>query len=148
MAMRDGYPYPTSPGVTAVMKGNPRAGTRPERAVRSLLHGRGLRFRKDFPVVAAGVKVRPDIVFTRRRVAVFIDGCWWHSCPEHGHKARSNTHYWGPKFERNKARDERANKALSEAGWQVLRFWEHEDYNAIADAIAAAVREQGLGSSS
>jgi DNA mismatch endonuclease (patch repair protein) len=64
------------------MRANPRANTKPEVRMRSALHALGYRFRKGLPIEAAGIRVRPDIVFPRRRVAVFIDGCFWHSCPE------------------------------------------------------------------
>jgi DNA mismatch endonuclease, patch repair protein len=88
-----GYPYPSSPGARAVMRGNRRVDTRPERQVRSLLHARGYRFRKDHLIEVPGARVRPDVVFTRHRVAVFIDGCFWHRCPEHGTSPRANSHY-------------------------------------------------------
>jgi DNA mismatch endonuclease (patch repair protein) len=127
------YPSPTSPAVTAVMRGNRRADTAPERQVRSLLHANGYRYRTDHRLDVPGARVRPDIVFTRRRLAVFIDGCFWHRCPEHGTSPRANTHYWGPKLERNIARDQRVDQALRAAGWTVLRIWEH-----VAPAEAAA----------
>ena len=85
VAMQPGYPHPTSAAVTAQMKGNRRADTKPEQAVRSALHARGLRFRKDHLLpVAAAVRSKADVVFTRARVVVIVDGCFWHSCPEHG----------------------------------------------------------------
>jgi DNA mismatch endonuclease (patch repair protein) len=71
--------------------------------------------------------VRPDLVFTRARVAVFVDGCFWHSCPEHGDRPRINTGYWLPKLEANVARDRRVDRALTDDGWDVVRIWEHED---------------------
>ncbi|MET4158446.1 G:T-mismatch repair DNA endonuclease (very short patch repair protein) [Agromyces sp. PvR057] len=79
--------------------------------------------------------VRPDIVFTRRRIAVFIDGCFWHSCPLHGGSPSVNTSYWAPKFERTRERDQDANKLLIGAGWQVVRIWEHVPVHAAADAL-------------
>jgi DNA mismatch endonuclease (patch repair protein) len=119
------YPNPTSPAVTAVMRGNRKVDTGPERQVRSLLHASGYRYRTNHRLDLPGARVRPDIVFTRRRLAVFIDGCFWHRCPEHGTSPRANTHYWGPKLERNVARDQRVDQALRAAGWTVLRIWEH-----------------------
>jgi DNA mismatch endonuclease (patch repair protein) len=119
------YPSPTSPAVTAVMRGNRRVDTGPEPQVRSLLHASGFRYRTDYRLDVPGARVRPDIVFTRRRLAVFIDGCFWHRCPEHGTSPRANTHYWAPKLERNVARDQRVDQALRVAGWTVLRIWEH-----------------------
>lgn len=111
-----------------------RANTKPEVVLRQALHRRGHRFRKDLRVAAGGTWVRPDIVFTRRRVAVFVDGCFWHSCPEHGRAPSVNGDYWGPKFERTRFRDERDTAALEEAGWTVLRLWEHVS---LPDAVAA-----------
>lgn len=68
---------------------------------------------------------RPDFIFPRQRVAVFVDGCFWHGCPKHGRKPGSNQAYWLPKLKRNKERDRMVSKQLRAAGWQVLRFWEH-----------------------
>lgn len=134
------YPRPTSSGVTAQMKGNRRADTRPEVALRAALHARGLRFRKDYLVPVAGRRpTRIDIAFTRTRVAVFVDGCFWHSCPEHGHTPRANTAYWKPKLERNKLRDSAVTDALREAGWSVVRVWEHVPLSDAATMIANAV---------
>lgn len=107
------------------MRGNRRTDTKPEVAVRSILHRSGYRFRKDLIVEAAGLRVRPDIVFPRLRLAVFIDGCFWHACPEHGNIPRVNSSYWVPKLERNLLRDRRVNEHLRQAGWTVLRIWEH-----------------------
>src|SRR6266545_2365240 len=135
------YPSPTSQAVSAVMRGNRRSGTTPERRVRSLLHARGYRFRKDHRLEIPGARVRPDIVFTRQRVAVFIDGCFWHRCPEHGTSPRANTAYWAAKLERNVARDERVDRALHAAGWTVLRLWEHlEPEEAVVRIVAALDR--------
>lgn len=118
-------PPPSSPAITNNMRANKRVDTKPEIQVRSLLHRDGYRFRKDLVIKTADIRVRPDIVFTRQRVAVFIDGCFWHLCPDHGHVPRTNSHYWQPKLERNVARDERVNVSLRAAGWSVLRLWEH-----------------------
>jgi len=134
------YPQPTSAAVTAVMKGNRRTDTRPEVRVRSLLHRAGLRFRKNLLIRTDELSVRPDIVFTRARVAVFIDGCFWHSCPDHGTTPRANTGYWGPKLERNLARDARVNAALCSAGWAVVRIWEHVNPTKAAARVAATVQ--------
>jgi DNA mismatch endonuclease (patch repair protein) len=119
------------------MKGNRRANTRPEQVVRSELHRRGLRFRKDFMIREGNIRVKADVVFTRLRLAVFIDGCFWHSCPKHGHDPKVNTHYWGPKLERNRIRDRRVTETLRAAGWKVVRLWEHTP----PDEAAACVVE-------
>jgi DNA mismatch endonuclease (patch repair protein) len=121
------------------MRRNPRRDTGPEMAVRSELHRRGLRFRKDLPLRVPGRVVRPDVVFTRARLAVFVDGCFWHRCPEHGNVPRANGAYWQPKLERNVARDRAVGAALGEAGWRVLRAWEHEAPAVVADRVLAVL---------
>jgi DNA mismatch endonuclease (patch repair protein) len=119
------------------MRANRRKDTKPEKAVRSLLHARGRRFRVDYPIAVEGRRpIRPDIVFTRQRVCVEIDGCWWHGCEIHGVRVTvANPSYWGPKIARNRERDREKNAALRRAGWHIVRFWEHEDPEAVADAI-------------
>lgn len=131
------YPHPSSPGVTAAMKGNRRVDSRPEVALRSALHRRGLRFRKDVPLRPAERLRRVDIAFPSVRLAVFVDGCFWHGCPEHGNRPRRNTGYWSPKLARNMARDVQVNTELAAAGWTVVRVWEHEDVEIAAARIAA-----------
>lgn len=79
------------------------------------------------------------MVFTRRKVAVFIDGCFWHSCPDHGSEPKSNPGYWGPKLARNRKRDAENTAALDSAGWRVIRAWEHTPPEEIAAEVAAAV---------
>ena len=127
------------------MKGNRSRDTRPEVRLRSALHRRGLRFRKEYAVHLADRRVKVDIAFTRDRIAVFVDGCFWHGCPEHGHQPRSNTHYWGPKLDRNRARDVAATRGLEEAGWRVLRLWEHVPPDDAASAVAAVVGRHVYG---
>lgn len=122
------------------MRRNPRRDTRPEIQLRSELHRRGLRFRKDLPVRVPGRVVRPDVVFTRARIAVFVDGCFWHACPLHGNQPRANTDYWRPKLARNVARDRAVDAALDAAGWRVLRGWEHEPAAEVADRVEAMLR--------
>ncbi|WP_336644848.1 very short patch repair endonuclease [Microbacterium sp. USHLN186] len=116
------------------MRANRRRDTRPELSVRRRLHARGWRYRVDFRL-APPLRVRADIVFTRVRVAVFIDGCFWHSCPTHATAPKANSHYWGPKLARNVERDRDTDRALADLGWRVLRFWEHEDVDAIVARI-------------
>lgn len=115
-----------------------RRDTALEREIRSRLHAEGLRFRVDLPIRLPGMRpIRPDIVFTRRRVAVFCDGCFWHGCPEHGQRPSiRNANYWNPKIAGNRARDLRHAHALEAAGWTVLRFWEHDD---AANSVAVIV---------
>jgi DNA mismatch endonuclease (patch repair protein) len=124
------------------MRQNPGADTRLELRVRSALHRSGLRFRKGLRLRAGDVSVRPDVVFTRVRVAIFLDGCFWHGCPEHGTSPRVNSRYWSEKLARNIARDQRVTEALVADGWTVLRFWEHEGTAEIARAVERAVRRR------
>jgi DNA mismatch endonuclease, patch repair protein len=120
-----------------------RANTKPEIALRSALHRQGYRFRKDYRLdLGDGARVRPDIAFTARRVAVFVDGCFWHVCPEHGRNPTVNEWYWAPKLRRTMERDAAADAALTDAGWQVVRIWEHVP---LADAVAAVVTALGGG---
>ena len=116
------------------MKANRRTDTKPELALRAALHAMGYRYRKDFRLDLPLRRVRPDIAFTRRKVAVFVDGCFWHACPEHGSKPKSNDWYWSPKLAKNVERDRAADEALAQAGWTVVRLWEHVP--PIADAVA------------
>ncbi len=134
-----GYPAPSSPGASATMKANRRRDTGPERRLRSALHQRGWRFRVDLPLEAANSRVRPDIVFTQRRLAVFVDGCFWHLCPDHGRQPRANASYWRPKLQRNLERDRADTRSLEAAGWTVLRIWEHEDLQGAVAAVEAAL---------
>jgi DNA mismatch endonuclease, patch repair protein len=134
------YPFPTSPGVTANMKANRRTDTKPELALRAALHAMGYRYRKDHRLDLPLRRVRPDIAFTRRKVAVFIDGCFWHACPDHGSKPKSNEWYWSPKLAKNVERDRAADDALAQAGWTVVRLWEHVP---LTDAVALVVAAVG-----
>lgn len=128
------------------MQANKRRDTAPERALRTILHGRGLRYRVDFPPLK-GLRNRADLVFTRARVAVFVDGCFWHGCPAHYVPSKTNVDYWLPKIAANQERDHRVDVALREAGWTVVRVWEHEDPNAVADHIEELVRQMVARSS-
>jgi DNA mismatch endonuclease (patch repair protein) len=85
------------------------------------------------------------MVFRRARVAVHVDGCWWHGCPEHSKPAKTNSAYWHPKISRNRARDRDTDQRLREAGWVSLRFWEHDDPTEAADEIARVVRQRLRG---
>ena len=133
-------PPASSAAVAAVMRANRKWDTRPEKLVRSRLHQAGFRFRKHLALLVDDVSVRPDVVFTRSRVAVFVDGCFWHRCPEHGKTPRSHAEYWRQKLQRNEERDRRNDIALRRNGWVVLRFWEHEAPADVVAAIAATLR--------
>ena len=109
--------------------------TRAEIQVRRRLHARGYRFRVDAKP-DPDLRVRGDIVWKTRKVVVFIDGCFWHRCPEHGTLPKRNADWWREKLAANVARDSRYEDLLRTRGWAVLRFWEHEDSDAIVDRIA------------
>jgi DNA mismatch endonuclease, patch repair protein len=121
------------------MRANRRTDTKPEVALRRELHRQGFRYRKDYRLDLTQTRVRPDIAFTARRVAVFVDGCFWHCCPQHGSQPANNTWYWKPKLERNVERDRAADAALTAAGWSVVRVWEHESLEAAVAAVVSAL---------
>jgi DNA mismatch endonuclease, patch repair protein len=133
-------PPATTPGRRRNMQAIRRTETKPEVALRSTLHRRGLRFRKDLRLDLPDGRVRPDIVFPAVKVAVFVDGCFWHACPKHGRHPTRNINYWTPKLERTVERDRRNTAALEAAGWTVLRIWEHESTETAAPRIEATVR--------
>lgn len=116
------------------MLSNKRRDTGPELAVRRGLHSLGLRYRVDWRPTE-GSRTRADIAFTRRRLLIFIDGCFWHGCPEHRTTPQTNADYWVPKLQRNIERDAEATALLRANGWRVARFWEHEPAQEIVDAI-------------
>lgn len=142
-APADTRPVPASAGRSRNLAAIRRTGTVPEMALRSALHAAGWRFRVDHRLDLPGGRVRPDVVFTARRVAVFVDGCFWHVCPVHGRQPTRNTGYWSPKLARNVERDRANDAALDAAGWQVVRVWEHEEL-----AVAVAVVTAALSSAS
>lgn len=135
--------WASNDAVRKSMLGNRSRDTSPEMAVRRALHAMGLRYR---------VHARPlpelrrtcDIVFRPARVAVFIDGCFWHGCPEHYVAPASNVEYWWPKIARNQERDGETTAALEAAGWLVLRFWEHDGLEATVATVADAVRARRI----
>jgi DNA mismatch endonuclease (patch repair protein) len=132
---------PSSPSVSRRMSAAARAHTAPERALRSALHRRGLRFRIQCPL-PFDRRRKADISFPRETVAVFVDGCFWHSCPEHATHPKANADFWRVKLERNRERDADTDRRLADAGWSVIRIWEHEDPETAADRVATAVIER------
>jgi DNA mismatch endonuclease (patch repair protein) len=112
--------------------------TAPELAVRRLLHAAGLRYRVDRPPLP-GLRRRADLVFGPARVVVYVDGCFWHGCPEHGTRPAANAEWWRNKIDANRARDRDTDRRLVEAGWAVLRAWEHEKPDDVAERIGALV---------
>ncbi|MFB7184168.1 very short patch repair endonuclease [Streptomyces sp. NPDC056230] len=132
---------PSSPSVSARMSRQASRDTAPEVAVRKLLHASGYRYRVNERV--PGMSRRTiDIAFTRAKVAVMIDGCFWHGCPEHATQPKSNAGWWRDKLDRNMARDVETTEHLSAAGWTVLRFWEHEAPWDVAARITIIVNSQ------
>jgi len=121
------------------MRSNRRRDTSVELVVRRILHARGARYRVDYRL-EVGLRTRPDVVFTRARVAVYIDGCFWHGCPVRATFPVTNADYWLPKLARNIERDAASRSRLRELGWTVLSYWEHEDPQAVADGILRTVR--------
>ena len=131
--------WASSPASRKVMQGNRSRDTSPELAVRRLLHAAGLRYRVDYRPEPS-LRRTADIVFTKQRVAIFIDGCYWHACPEHGTAHATNATYWSEKLQRNVARDADTTARLEAAGWTVLRFWEHENPTEVASEVAGTIR--------
>lgn len=129
-------PTPRNPSVSRQMQRMPRRDTGPELALRHELHRRGLRYRKDYK----GIPGRPDIAFTRARLAVFVDGCFWHRCPEHATQPKNNASWWSAKLEANVVRDRRQDQLLVDEGWTVVRVWEHEAVSDACDRIEATWR--------
>ncbi len=116
-----------------------RANTGPELAIRSLLHARGLRYRVDAPLPISGLRRRADLLFSKKRIAVFVDGCYWHVCPIHGTRPKANAAWWADKLKANVERDRDTDQKLYEMGWEAVRIWEHEDPAEAAERVAAVV---------
>jgi DNA mismatch endonuclease (patch repair protein) len=119
-----------------------RRDTAPEIALRRVLHRRGLRYRVGIRPIPQ-LRGSADIVFTAARVAVYVDGCFWHMCPEHSTMPANNAAWWKAKLEGNRARDRRTDEVLRAHGWRVVRVWEHEDAEEAAERVVAAVRAPG-----
>lgn len=123
------------------MKRTRRADTKAEVAIRRLLFARGLRYRKDYKP-AVGLRTRADMAFIGPRVLVYVNGCFWHGCPEHATWPKKNAAFWREKIHANMARDARIDAELASRGWTVMRVWEHERPEEAADRIEARVRER------
>lgn len=134
-------------GVRKSMQSNKSRDTKPELALRRAVHALGLRYR---------VATRPlprfrrtaDLVFTRAKLAVFVDGCFWHGCPTHHTQAKANSEFWDDKVRRSRERDAETTEVLRREGWTVLRFWEHEDPLTAAERVASVYRELRNGKAS
>jgi len=121
------------------MQSNKSRDTKPELALRSAVHARGLRYRVSAKPLA-GVRRTADLVFPRAKVAVFLDGCFWHGCPEHHTVASANAKFWADKVDANRKRDRDTDSRLAEAGWVSVRIWEHEDVTEAARRVEEVVR--------
>jgi DNA mismatch endonuclease, patch repair protein len=126
-----------SPATSARMSRQARRDTAPELLLRRALHGLGVRFRVDHPLPGMPRR-RADLLLIRARIAVFVDGCFWHSCPVHATRPATNAAWWRAKLDRNVERDRDTDQRLEHLGWCVMRFWEHEDM----DTAAALVSRQ------
>ena len=129
---------PAASSVGERMSRQRRRDTAPEVALRRILHARGRRFRVDAPLPGLPRR-RADILFSRAKVAVFVDGCFWHSCPEHATRPANNADWWAQKLRRNVERDRETDRHLAELGWTAIRVWEHENAAAAADRVCEAL---------
>jgi DNA mismatch endonuclease (patch repair protein) len=134
---RMGVPPASSNVIRARMSNTKRRNTKPELELRSALHRMGYRFRVDVPI--NGSRRKSDIVFAADRVVVYVDGCFWHDCPEHGTVPKQNREWWIDKLAANRTRDADTSEKLVADGWTVLRFWEHEDPQASAAIVGDAI---------
>jgi DNA mismatch endonuclease, patch repair protein len=134
--------WASSPAARAVMRANRGRDTRPEVALRSAVHSRGLRYRVNIRPIKE-MRRTADLVFTKAKVAVFLDGCFWHGCAEHHRPATGATaEFWNNKIVNNRLRDTDTDDQLRRAGWQVIRVWEHEDPVEAAARIAWVIEEK------
>ncbi|QAV28840.1 very short patch repair endonuclease [Micrococcus luteus] len=131
--------WATSEGVRRSMRANKGRDTKPELLVRRLVHAAGLRYRVNAKP-EKDLRRTADLLFRPARIAVFIDGCFWHGCPQHYTKPKANNGFWEDKIEQNRVRDAETTRILTERGWTVLRFWEHDDPSEVAGLVKAAVR--------
>ncbi|GAA3371873.1 hypothetical protein GCM10020367_24460 [Streptomyces sannanensis] len=138
--------WASSPGTRKSMQANKGKNTKPELRLRSLLHREGLRYRVSIRPIPP-LRRTADIVFTKVKVAVFVDGCYWHGCTEHRTVPTTNRDFWARKIEGNKARDAETVRLLEQAGWKVLRFWEHVPAEDAARQIIEAVTTERLHAS-
>lgn len=140
---RRGVPPASSPQVLRRMQRMPRKDTAPEMALRRAIRSRGIGYRVDCRPEPS-LRRKADIVFKSARVAVFVDGCFWHSCPKHRSVPKQNAGWWQTKLSGVIARDQDTARRLRELGWHVIRIWEHDDPNEQANKIANMVRARRL----
>ena len=139
--MQEKRPVPSSDEASARMKAVGVRDTKPEIAIRSLLHRAGLRYRVDCRPEPS-IPRKADIVIRRLKIAIFVDGCFWHSCPIHGTMPAANRDYWQEKLKTNQERDADTTKRLVDLGWTVLRYWEHEEPSVVAEQIVGIVTDR------
>jgi DNA mismatch endonuclease (patch repair protein) len=132
-------PEASSQAVRRRMQATPKSDTKPELALRSAIHRRGLRYRVNVSPIAGGRR-RADLVFKASRVVVFVDGCFWHRCPVHGSNPKTNSEWWDQKLTRNQVRDRDTDRDLRRLGWKVIRVWEHEHPDVAAARIEKSIR--------
>src|SRR4051812_43508543 len=140
--MSDGS-WASSSGVRRSMQANTGRDTKPELALRRAVHALGLRYFVNRRPIRA-IRRTADLVFPRAQVAVFLDGCFWHGCPEHHTVAKTNADFWAQKVRKNRERDADTDERLRVEGWTVLRVWEHEAVPDAASRIAEVVRRERL----
>lgn len=131
-------PTPSSEAALARMQAAKSRDTVPEKALRTELYKKGLRYRVDTRPIKE-LNRRADIVFRSTKVAIFVDGCFWHGCPIHGTQAKANAEFWKNKIKRNQERDAETNQLLKKAGWKVIRVWEHENPEKAGEKIQKIV---------
>jgi DNA mismatch endonuclease (patch repair protein) len=136
-------PLPSSQAALNRMRAAKPRDTAPEKSLRVELHKRGLRYRIDVKPIKV-LNRRADIVFRSKKIAVFVDGCFWHGCPIHGTKAKANAEFWRNKIRQNQARDAETNLLLKKAGWKVIRVWEHENPERASKKIHNAVLKRAV----
>lgn len=136
-----GWPSPADAETSLRMKRVRRRDTLPEVALRSEIHRLGLRYAIDRRPISS-VRRRADLVFRSAKVAVFVNGCYWHACPIHGSWPRNNARWWRAKLLRNRERDQETDEILGQQGWISVRVWEHDDPKAIACSVARVVRRR------
>ncbi len=138
---RAGVPAPSSDAARRRMQATRQKETAPEQLLLAELARLGLDYRVDEPPLP-GMRRRADVLLPEPRVAVYVDGCFWHGCPTHGTWPKANAAFWRQKIEANRRRDADTNRRLTDAGWLAMRFWEHDDPVAAAEVIAGAVSER------
>lgn len=136
--MAQSQSWASSPAARAKMQANRSKDTGPELALRRALHRRGHRYFVHRPPIK-GMRRTADLLFPRAKVVVFVDGCFWHGCPDHHTASRANAEFWAEKVRKNRERDQDTDRRLREAGWTVLRIWEHVPVSEAVQLVERAV---------